>query len=711
MRESREMPLSIFQRLQRIAVATQYPPFLWVYRLLYAIALGVCTRRVRRIRGVRAIYLRRGLAGSKPVYGLSDIDLLVMVNGELNGQTAARVRHQYDLLRRVIPMLPDPEELEIYNREHFRLLYENSGFYRGRFDQGRRDWLRLHGEDIFLDLPPAEDDARRHAWQELRPAWHCLAREFLPATAPDAGSDARPCFVRRYIAYKAIAEAARAYLVTRDGDLSVPRDRAIIRTASTVPELAEMFKEVLRLRRNLLEPSPPRLDELSFVYSSLARRTIASVPDDVPARRRLRISAPSMEAGRHLLSDAMISAIDEACAELDGWKQAVLIPRLALDAVATLDLNPLALAGAVTDAWDLALRAPCLPDMNALRRFNQKIDACRPWVNAFVCDDEIALSTRPLQGWGFKDRRHAPEFFAMLGTTRPLSGRLEICGSVEVDRPLEGAAPLDLRARTLLGLFAASEAYRLPLAAFFALFWEAGRAACLSHQARESVIEVPVTSFQIVAMLAQITPAEAATLRQIHAEYWKEAWTQPSEAARYVHWAGGYALMLRELLFPSGESALPLPSQARTQLTISVTIVTRNRAPLLRKALESLVGQTRPPDQVVVVDNASTDDTAAAIRSFQGRLNLTLVTESRVGIPIARNTALQHCTGDIVALLDDDCIADRRWLAEIEIPFLRDPHVAAVGGKLVPVEGRRELIARFYDARMQDAAHGGLGAE
>lgn len=152
---------------------------------------------------------------------------------------------------------------------------------------------------------------------------------------------------------------------------------------------------------------------------------------------------------------------------------------------------------------------------------------------------------------------------------------------------------------------------------------------------------------------------------------------------------------------------MPLPAQPRTELTISVTIVTRNRAPLLRKALQSLVEQERAPDQVVVVDNNSTDDTAEVARSFQDRLKMTLITEQQVGIPIARNTSLKHCTGDIVALLDDDCIADRRWLAEIEAPFLRDPHIAAVGGKLVPVEGRRELIARFYDSRMREATNGG----
>jgi predicted nucleotidyltransferase len=700
-----ESPPGLKQTLQRMVVATQYPPFLWCYRLLYALAVRLCTRRLRRIRGVSAIYLRRGLAGGKPMYGLSDIDLLVMVDGELSGKTAARVRHQYDLLRRIVPMLPEPAELEIYNREHFRLLYEYSPFYRGRFDQGRRDWQRLHGEDIFTALPPPGDDARPNAWQELRPAWNHLARELVPDT--DSRKSALPLFVRRYIAYKAIAEAARASLVAQDGDLSISRDLALLRAASAVPEQAEYFKEVRRLRKNLLEPRPPQLDELLYIFQSLANRTMAATAESAPVTKKLRILAVPDNAGERLLSGADISAIGNACAELEGIGRAVLVPRLAFDALATLDLDPIELAGATTDAWDLVLIVRTPPAAKALHRFNAALNRLHPLVTAYFCNGEMAFSTRPTKGWAIKVRRAAPEFFSCLSSAKPLSGRLEIADGIEVERPLERENALELRAGTLLELFSRSEAFRLPVRSFFALFWEAGRAACMAHQAREPLIEVPVSSAQIVEMLARYTPSEAAVLRMIHAEYWKEGHAHPSESHRFMHWAGRYALMLHERLFSPGSAAAQLPAQARTELTISVTIVTRNRAPLLRKALQSLVEQERAPDQVVIVDNASTDDTAAAARSFQDRLKMTLITERQVGIPIARNTSLKHCTGDIVALLDDDCIADRRWLAEIEEPFLRDPHIAAVGGKLVPVEGRRELIAQFYDSRMRDAAHGG----
>ena len=165
--------------LQRISVRTQFPPFTWFYRALYALAIRLCVRRFRRISGVRSVYLHRGLASSRPFYGLSDIDLLVVIDDEQHQRVAARVQYQYELLRRVVPMLAEGE-LALYNTGQFRLLYQHSPFYQYRFDQGRRKWKRLFGDDIFRNLPPDSDEAHFLALQELSPAWYYLSQELLP---------------------------------------------------------------------------------------------------------------------------------------------------------------------------------------------------------------------------------------------------------------------------------------------------------------------------------------------------------------------------------------------------------------------------------------------------------------------------------------------------------------------------------------------------
>jgi len=136
------------------------------------------------------------------------------------------------------------------------------------------------------------------------------------------------------------------------------------------------------------------------------------------------------------------------------------------------------------------------------------------------------------------------------------------------------------------------------------------------------------------------------------------------------------------------------------KLTISIVIITRNRAEWLNDTLESLTKQSRPADEVIVVDNASTDNTKEVILSFQGTLNIKYVFEAKRGIPYARNAGLRAAAGDIVVSVDDDCIADVNWLKNIEIPFIKDPHIGAVGGEVSYQRVGKTLLEDFYIENM-----------
>lgn len=120
---------------------------------------------------------------------------------------------------------------------------------------------------------------------------------------------------------------------------------------------------------------------------------------------------------------------------------------------------------------------------------------------------------------------------------------------------------------------------------------------------------------------------------------------------------------------------------------ISVVICTHNRSPYLRKALESLARQegALPPWEVLVVDNASTDETRQVVAAARGRLpDLTYVFEPRLGLSVARNRGVQEAHGPIVAFLDDDAVAGPHWLAAT---------IEAFGGEdVVAVAGRITLI-------------------
>lgn len=90
--------------------------------------------------------------------------------------------------------------------------------------------------------------------------------------------------------------------------------------------------------------------------------------------------------------------------------------------------------------------------------------------------------------------------------------------------------------------------------------------------------------------------------------------------------------------------------------TISVVIPTYNRAALLLRALESVFAQTRPPDEIIVVDDGSTDDTVL----LTSQLPVTLIQQENRGVSAARNVGIQRARGDWIALLD----SDDEWLPE-----------------------------------------------
>ncbi len=690
MKKSRLQPF-----LQGLAVLTQFPPFTWLYRQIYALAVRLCVRRLQRIRGVGAIYLRRGLASGRPLYGLSDIDLLVMVERGQPNRVRAQVRYQYELLRRLIPMLPEGE-LALYDPEEFRTLHEQSPFYRHRFEQGRRHWQRLFGEDIFRNLPPPPppEEERSLALQELSPAWYYLAQELTQG-------DARPAFVRRYVAYKSLAESARALMVSRGEDPGISREMALPRAAAQFPDLAPGLKVVQGLRRNLLSLKPLPLDALLETSYRLTREALAANPAGNGVRRVLRLQALPPEVLPTPRCEAALATINKACATLEGIERAVLVPRLSFDAVAELGMDLEGLAGATMDALDLVVIGRELPPAARLRRFNAVLDPLQPLVNPFFCDLKAAVALRPLPGRTVKPPPGTRNFSPVCRRPNPWTSTWKSPPPSKSSGPSPGPTPLNNGAGPCWPCFASGRSFRLPPAVFSPFF---GRQAGGPGWPRKPVNRESSTCRSRAPRCWRPWPPSRPPWRPPSGRStgntaWKRA-TARRQPLRYVNWARWYALHLEELLFSPGQPSLEYPPPARTELTISVAVVTRNRAQLLRTALQSLVEQVRPPDQVVVVDNASGDDTPAVARSFAGQLNLTLLREETVGIPQARNKALEHCTGDLVAFFDDDCKAEPHWLVELEVPFLKDPHIGAVGGSLLALTGQSELVAQFYDSRM-----------
>jgi glycosyltransferase involved in cell wall biosynthesis len=120
---------------------------------------------------------------------------------------------------------------------------------------------------------------------------------------------------------------------------------------------------------------------------------------------------------------------------------------------------------------------------------------------------------------------------------------------------------------------------------------------------------------------------------------------------------------------------------------ISVIIPTYNRSALLRQTVETFLAQDYPPDkwELLMVDNASTDDTWSVITKLASRDDrIRGLKESRKGAHFARNSGAVAAKGEILYFTDDDMLAEPNLLSAIIEGFEADPKVASVTGKVLP---------------------------
>lgn len=107
-------------------------------------------------------------------------------------------------------------------------------------------------------------------------------------------------------------------------------------------------------------------------------------------------------------------------------------------------------------------------------------------------------------------------------------------------------------------------------------------------------------------------------------------------------------------------------------LSLSVVIPVKDDAEHLRACLAALSRQTRVPDEIIMVDNGSTDGSAAVAQSF----GATVVTCAQPGVPAASARGYDAATGDVILRLDADCVPGAGWVEMVERAFAQHPHVS-----------------------------------
>lgn len=100
--------------------------------------------------------------------------------------------------------------------------------------------------------------------------------------------------------------------------------------------------------------------------------------------------------------------------------------------------------------------------------------------------------------------------------------------------------------------------------------------------------------------------------------------------------------------------------------TLSVIVPAYNEADTIRRCLDHLIAQTRHVDEIIVVDNSSTDATAAIVDEFaEHNDNVRRIVEPRPGVIPARNCGFDSATSDIIAKTDADSFVREDWAERI----------------------------------------------
>jgi glycosyltransferase involved in cell wall biosynthesis len=137
---------------------------------------------------------------------------------------------------------------------------------------------------------------------------------------------------------------------------------------------------------------------------------------------------------------------------------------------------------------------------------------------------------------------------------------------------------------------------------------------------------------------------------------------------------------------------------------MSVVVITHNGAATIGRAIDSIRRQSYPRTnyEIIVIDDGSTDNTAEIVKQYRDVRLVSLVPNR--GIPGARNAGLTVARGDIYVGFDDDCVADRHWLARLAKAYQAYPTASGIGGELVDPTAPQGLSDLYVSARDSDTA-------
>ena len=138
-------------------------------------------------------------------------------------------------------------------------------------------------------------------------------------------------------------------------------------------------------------------------------------------------------------------------------------------------------------------------------------------------------------------------------------------------------------------------------------------------------------------------------------------------------------------------------------MKVTVAMVTYRWARALPRSLTSVASQTRKPEEEVIALKPSGDSSEEVMRSFSSQLPIKLVVQEKGNFTNAVQMAIDNARGDVILFLDDNAVAEERWVEKYENLFDSLPNVGGIGGKSHKAYSKSGKVDKthepFYDEK------------
>lgn len=524
---------SVRNVLRTIIIKTSFPPLTFLYKAIYAISVKLAVLMLKNIKGVETIYLRRGMAKNEIVYGLSDIDLSIIIDDEENTESAKeKVVSIYKRLSHFIPIFGDVNrELGVYSTSQFFRLYEQNPFFKYRFNQGKCSWKLLFGKDIVKDLPEQPDrELYLPATEELKTWHHSLSFEFSPCRPPSQAQ-------RKYLWYKAIADSSEVYLFVCHGEKVYDRHDALNRIKRYLTqEQNRCISKIERYVKNLTSSENFMVDDLMRLFIDLTCHAFSKMEKEAYRRKVGKKAILSSLNCNDLVVDKRASTVVDAIEkhvqrELKSYLDyAALIPQVYF--------GPDVLHNSDIDSMHIVLiereRIPVKRLKYFVSLFQQNLSSQE--IEPFIKVGDIALSLwARIEHQCIKSPRQCPLFYCLLSQL-PLTiiKKSDEKRTFQCDLPPHFEEYIRIRIKKINEVISDPNVYKLRPLSFLRFFWGTARTKLINSSPEERGVVIPLTSRQICEMASRFSPEDAEWLNDLYTEYSKELQGKESQAYRLI---------------------------------------------------------------------------------------------------------------------------------------------------------------------------------